>query len=353
MRLDPSLITVSAGGESIPSVMGRAEEAEFPTYKAGAFGVAGCSLSVTGDLPHYLSTVMNTGFKSTESLECTAWEEQPTLFITRYEYANLYHTCTDWYNTWATLGWADLLEARADTQAAGGRTQITRPRAHGIVWLDGHAQGSIDDVWTSVFTTKVRRVAQVPQGTCFRRALFIPAGYSAPIYDWPDQCGAQTPVREFAEFVLHQYGLSEQPQQKQATFIFREAYLAHPRNPGRDASRHVHNRAEIEAVLARHNSISLNPINVSFVDQLRAVHSSRVLLGVHGAGLTHVLFMPAGSQLVELQPPTHPLGHFEKLSRWAGVSYTNHPPVSLDAVGPEDYNISPAAFENYLATLLH
>lgn len=353
MRVDRTLMTVAAGGEPIASVFGRAEEAEFPVYRKGAFRVAGCAWAPSGELPHYLSSVVQTGFEAVNgALDCAHWEELPTLFITRYEYANLYHTTTDWYNTWATLGWAGLLEAREDSQQPG-RTQVLRPRPHSVVWLDGHAQGSLDDVWTTVFTPNVRFISQVLPGTCYRRALFVPAGYSAPIYDWPDTCGAQTAVREFGEFVLAQYGLNTVPlRRNQATFTFREPYIAHPRNPSGYASRRIANRPAIEAVLATRSSISLNPINTTFIDQLRVIHSSRMLLGVHGAGLTHVLFMHPGTRLVEFQPPTHPLEHFSKLARWAGVEYTNHPPFGLQGVGNEEYTLDTAALDRYLAESL-
>jgi hypothetical protein len=31
-------------------------------------------------------------------LSCQSWVDEPALFITRYEYANLYHQMTDFYN---------------------------------------------------------------------------------------------------------------------------------------------------------------------------------------------------------------------------------------------------------------
>jgi hypothetical protein len=31
--------------------------------------------------------------------QCQRWVETPTLFVTRYEYANPYHTMGDWYNS--------------------------------------------------------------------------------------------------------------------------------------------------------------------------------------------------------------------------------------------------------------
>lgn len=34
----------------------------------------------------------------TEDFVCEEWVEEPTLLVTRFEYANMFHTVTDWYN---------------------------------------------------------------------------------------------------------------------------------------------------------------------------------------------------------------------------------------------------------------
>lgn len=42
---------------------------------------------------------------------------------------------------------------------------------------------------------------------------------------------------------------------------------------------------------------------LSFADQIRVARATDVLVGVHGAGLTHMMFMPLGAAaVVEIQP---------------------------------------------------
>ena len=335
------------------SVLGRREEDEFPIYRKGAFVAF---QSFAGDqggdrLPHYTKDVIGAFSVSDAAPACEDWIEDPTLFITRYEYANLYHTATDWYNMWVTLDWAGLLQARNDTRTLDGK-QLTRPLPHRVVWLDGHAVGSLDSIWDTLFSPQIIRIGSLKRRTCFRRALFVPAGYSSPTYDWPDSCETQPAVREFAQFVLGQHGLSHTAMiPSQATFLFREAYVAHPRNPGGSASRHVANRKELEAVLDRIGGKSMNPVGMSFHDQLQMVRQSCLLVGVHGAGLTHVLFMADGAKVLELQPPTHPLQHFQKLARWTGVQYLATPyDLSLVSVGAEEYRVPEKPFETFVSS---
>jgi capsular polysaccharide biosynthesis protein len=41
--------------------------------------------------------------------------------------------------------------------------------------------------------------------------------------------------------------------------------------------------------------------DLSFIDQIQLMHRSKVILGLHGAGLTNMLFMPTGSVVVEIR----------------------------------------------------
>ena len=46
-----------------------------------------------------------------------------------------------------------------------------------------------------------------------------------------------------------------------------------------------------------------------------------MLLGAHGAGLTHALFLPPGGGVVELQPPGFSLPHFRVYAGLTGAAY--------------------------------
>ena len=58
-----------------------------------------------------------------------------TVMVQRYEYANLWHTMTDWFNLFWTM------------EHLGGNVER-------IVFLDGHAKGALDEVWHTVFARR-------------------------------------------------------------------------------------------------------------------------------------------------------------------------------------------------------
>ena len=48
---------------------------------------------------------------------------------------------------------------------------------------------------------------------------------------------------------------------------------------------------------------------VPFLDQLSAIRSTDILVGVHGAGLTHLLFLPDWAQVCPVRRDSHgPIG---------------------------------------------
>ncbi|KAF0895976.1 hypothetical protein E2562_018116 [Oryza meyeriana var. granulata] len=139
VRLDPGLIAMSRGGEPLDQVMGRAEEEEVPKYEPGALQVEGAAAKRTGPLvePGFLDAYVPTGGIGMHTmrslldsahvvppgvLHCSKWVEEPTLLVTRFEYANLFHTITDWYSAYVSSRVTDLPE---------------RPN---VVFVDGHCK---------------------------------------------------------------------------------------------------------------------------------------------------------------------------------------------------------------------
>ena len=351
MLLDTTMISCSQGGEDILSVANRAEDAEYPTYQEGAFGLAGCERRDNPFTANYMRDVVNSGFgvvgdSVKTNLGCERWVEEPTIFITRYEYCNLYHTNTDWFNVFVTLSFAGLLETRGINPENGAA--ITRARPHHIVWLDGHAKGSLDSAWKEMFgSLSVMRVFEFKGSrTCFRKAYFAPAGYSSAVNKYSDGCHAPQGVAEFSNFVLNAYALLETTPMdpKRVAFAFREPFLAHPRNPTGSITRFLENRIELESAMKQSSSpssVGFDGATLPLKQQLENVRRSKLLVGLHGAGLTLVMFMHPGSKLLEIAPPDKSgEPHFVLYPQWCkDIGYERiH---GLDSVGSQRYRFSP------------
>ena len=71
-----------------------------------------------------------------------------------------------------------------------------------------------------------------------------------------------------------------------------------------------------------------------FEDQLKIVGQTDVLVGVHGAGLTHLMFLPTGGVLLELEDCGDAC--YRNLARLNGVAYVTLPAGASQAVPLEE-----------------
>lgn len=325
LRIDNSLINVSSGGEKLEAVMGRTEDEELPKYSKGAFSVRPKpNFEVPSKLRvgmHFMETVLNKLLfptkKNKGNFDSRCVETRPgtTLMITRYEYVNLYHTLSDWWNALAVL----LPQ------------QLDRSEAIRILFLDGHAEGNLDAVWHDVFGP-YEHVKHLPAGgVCFERAVFVPPGYTAPIFpdvgknfDSPRQrCPKTRMARVFSQFFLAAYGLQAvTPIPGKVVIIDRQPYVSHPRsNP--DAFGRTMNLGDLEQQLRSASKATSVEIvrfeTLTFADQIRKVREAQVLIGNHGAGITNLIFMDANAHVLEYTFDFRDF--FTYLAEWKGIRH--------------------------------
>ncbi|KNC49447.1 xylosyltransferase 2 [Thecamonas trahens ATCC 50062] len=278
LALDTRKVKVSTGAENLYDVAGREESDEYPEYTAGAWEARACSkfsekAPLVPMLNHLEHMIMPSKLVVGESSgPCDATETRPTLLVQRYEYCNLFHTMTDWYNTYLALEMFDV----------HSREEVV------IVWLDGHAAGNLDEPWTDIFApAQVLYLSQLPRGP--------PAPNTTPL--------AANPIV--------------------VTILVRKDYVAHPRNLGGSAERKLVNCNELAATLNARSGFHASCYvftELTYGEQLRIVAASHILTGIHGAGLSHVLFMsndvPTG--LLEIVPVAYRRRHhYQNFCRWA------------------------------------
>ncbi|KAK8963233.1 Beta-(1,2)-xylosyltransferase [Platanthera guangdongensis] len=355
LRMDPSKIKMSVGGEDLDSVMGRREEEELPEFDSGAFEIEGDAngggSSRDGRVvdEEFLNRYMPPGsvhyhtmrglmesmrIVGPEKLQCSQLIEEPTILVTRFEYANLFHTVTDWYSAYVSSKVTGL---------------SNRPH---LIFLDGHCKASLEETWNALFSS-VRYAKHFTGSVCFRHLILSPLGYETAMFKGLSEsfsCQGTSAINlgsnpdnqktarlsEFGELLRASFGLpvdENWPKMPAAAhnilFIRREDYLAHPRHSGKLESR-LRNEAEVFAAIqswaANHTKCSLSVVNglfahMSMEEQLRSIYEASVVVGAHGAGLTHLVSARSKTVVLEIISSQYQRPHFSLISQWKGLEY--------------------------------
>lgn len=267
-----------------------------------------------------------------------------TIAIIRYEYVNFYHSMCDWYNAFIVVS---FFEKNHDE---------TR-----ILFLDDHPAGLLDPVWQSLFNKPIRIGKFSPR----RAVMFSDLVWGIPGYysQMEEHLSPELPlVEEFRNFFLRRFQIRMDHRIRcdslSILVIWRRDFVSHRNNPTGFVSRKIQNEQELLTTLQ-----SLNPRflirgiqldQLSMVDQLKSVVKTDLLIGMHGAGLTHALFLPPTSGLLELFAlPRHRRlqgqPHFRSIARWRRLVYvkwTNEDP--LNEFGEKGTKIPPTTLDSIL-----
>lgn len=218
----------------------------------------------------------------------------------------------------------------------------------------------MDEAWEGL-TSKLDFVKQLlpegdPGAVCFRELILVPNGYHAAISTGIQplvECRASGHVREFGEHYGALMGVSPPPgkacsgKHLRVLFVRRENYLAHPRQKSTIVQR-IENEEDILTALqgmakefeAHHAGYTVTVVSgtfsrMSLSTQVKHAQEACVMLGAHGAGLSHLLFMRPEGRVLEVQTPHFHRPHFRAYAHWAGSKYealssdSNRPNPSL------------------------
>jgi glycoprotein 2-beta-D-xylosyltransferase len=187
---------------------------------------------------------------------------------------------------------------------------------------------------------------------CFRHAILSPLGYETALFKGltesftcrgsaanmllkkPDYQKTAR-LSEFGEMLLSSFDLLPVPKPRtnelNILFVRREDYLAHPRHNGRVESRLSNELEVFDSVntwAKLHNNINckLNVVNGLFAhmhmkEQLKAIRDASIVIGAHGAGLTHLVSAQPGTVVLEIIASMYNRPHFKLISGWKGLEY--------------------------------
>ena len=331
VRLNISGLRGARGGENMDDVINQPENAEYYSYASGFLQLTCHNHSLytlkrlggsRNDMNDWLQNIelLNENIAITSEVD---YVTRFTVAVIRYEYVNMYHTVAEMYNVFLTA----LFFGK-------------KPSDVHILWVDGHPKGSLDVVWMTLFSS-ANRISSLSKPTVFKDIAWSMVGPHSPIH-----CHTNKQLllaKEFRDFFLSRHSIEPNEYKLDCShltvlFVWRRDYVAHPRNPAGIVSRKISNEQELLDAVESLNSkmpinskmaakifLSVKGIQLDILDmqaQLRLISVTDVLIGMHGAGLTHALFLPSHAALIELFPTYWATGkHFASMATWRKLHY--------------------------------
>ncbi|KAM6981152.1 EGF domain-specific O-linked N-acetylglucosamine transferase [Aplochiton taeniatus] len=185
---------------------------------------------------------------------------------------------------------------------------------------------------------------------CFNDAFFslLPRMRYGLFYNTPliSECHTEGMFRAFSQHVLHRLKI---PQEGHTEGRLRVTLLARSTE-----YRRILNQLELIQALKTVPSLEVRVVDykyksVPFLEQLRITHNSDLFIGMHGAGLTHLLFLPDWAVVFELYN-CQDESCYRDLARLRGIRYVTW--QKRDKVFPQDKGHHPTLgdhpkFTNY------
>ena len=240
--------------------------------------------------------------------------EAPTVAVMRYEAHNIYHTMTDWYNVFLVCKLLNL-----------------DPKRVNILFMDDRPPGLMDETWDVLFG-KIMRHTEVKPNVIFRDLIWNILGYESPVNF--HRLTRLPFVEEFHHLFVNSFGVNSLKKldcsNLTAVVIWRRDYMTHPERQTEVAGGLVHrkfkNEAEIlstiNSVLEGHTVKAVVLEEMGMKEQLSLFTKTDMLIGMHGAGMAHTMFLPPHAAVFETFPNYWGfLLHFKAFSRWRGLIY--------------------------------
>ena len=300
--------------------------------------------------------------EGSEGAVCDEWITHPVLVVQRDTFANFFHDSEDFVNAFLALA---ILEWNlGDTQVY--LTDLYPEGPFWEIWRQAYSQGADKPVRTAWylkndFGANPRNSKGSQHRVCFKDLAVGIYGPAAPITvaSWNTPCSNTALVKAYADFVIRGMGLQDythyaQPAPSRVitiTYMSRRASTVWPEkkfcsdtnsfflckfwdNFGiRSLGRMIRNDADVVSALKSLENetfrngarVKLSEVDfnlLSFPEQIKHDLQTDIMVGPHGAGLMHNVFMRSRATLVELFIDGSGVNrHFHNLAMWSGHKY--------------------------------
>ncbi|XP_061641891.1 EGF domain-specific O-linked N-acetylglucosamine transferase isoform X2 [Phyllopteryx taeniolatus] len=284
-----------------------------------------------------LQTYTELEFHPLHSESCDVIIEKPTVFMKLDAGVNMYHHFCDFVNLYISQHINNSFSADINI----------------IMWdTSFYEYGDLFRETWKVFSQSdiIHLKTYDSKKVCFKDAFFslLPRMRYGLFYNTPlvSDCSSEGMFRAFSQHVLHRLNILQNGPMAgrvRVTLLGRSTEY-----------RRIINQNELVNALKTVLQLEVSVLDykykdVPFPEQLRITHNSDIFIGMHGAGLTHLLFLPDWAVVFELYN-CQDEGCYRDLARLRGIRYvTWH---KMDKVLPEDKGHHPTLgdhpkFTNY------
>lgn len=248
-----------------------------------------------------------------------------TVLLKREGAGNPWHSMMEIMALSMTL---DVLQFSPDSRRRdNGRAFLTPDDAPNtqVVILDKEVDGPYFDLWQLFAKKPTVRLSQLPASADIGNIIIPLPGASNPIWqsDWePNSCGHSELLQTFSRRVLSHLNISdvrksssngEEDNKIKVTFIDR-----------RGSRKLIDVDKHIAALNDRYAHAEIRLVDLAIMplaEQIQTVRDSDVLAGVHGAGLTHGMWLKERSVMLEILPEGFKHKGFRNLAGAMGHGY--------------------------------
>ncbi|XP_028854811.1 EGF domain-specific O-linked N-acetylglucosamine transferase [Denticeps clupeoides] len=278
-----------------------------------------------------LQTYTELDFHPISDGRCDVIVERPTLFMKLDAGVNMYHHFCDFVNLYITQ-----------------HINNSFSRDLNIVMWDTsfYEYGDLfEEMWRAFSDHSITHLKSFDsKRVCFRHAAFslLPRMRYGLFYNTPliSDCHTEGMFRAFSHHVLHRLNITQEDGKEgriRVTLLARSTEY-----------RRILNQQELVAALETAPWLEVRVVDykykeLPFLEQIRITHNSDIFIGMHGAGLTHLLFLPDWAAVFELYN-CQDESCYRDLARLRGLHYITW--QKRDKMVPQDKGHHPTLGEH-------
>ncbi|XP_063702804.1 EGF domain-specific O-linked N-acetylglucosamine transferase [Culicoides brevitarsis] len=240
---------------------------------------------------------------------CDVVVEKPTYLMKIDASINMYHHFCDFFNLYASLHMNNT------------HIDAWKKDFNILIWETFTYESPFEETFKAFTSNPILDLKHFKgKVVCFKHLVMplLPRMIFGLYYNTPIIAGCEKSAlfQSFSEFILHRMRIPFEPPKVpkiRVTFLSRKTKYRNILNE-QDLYDEIKDNPEYDV-----RRVSYGP-NLTFHEQLTITRNSDVFIGMHGAGLTHLLFLPNWATIFELYHCGDP-GCYRDLARLRGVHY--------------------------------